>query len=49
MMLHVGEKVLTYISNNVGEYEVNTLTMMTMVLQKSKTLTQNDKVVKEQC
>ena len=47
MMLHVGEKVLTYISNNVGEYEVNTLTMMTMVLQKSKTLTQ--KVVKEQC
>ena len=34
-------------SNIVCEYEVNLST--NELLQKSKTLTQNDKVVKEQC
>jgi len=35
-------------SNSVCEYEVNPLTN-DKLLQKSKTLRQNDKVVKEQC
>ena len=44
MMLHVGEKVLRC------EYEVNPLTndKGTKLLQKSNTLMQTDKVVKEQ-
>ena len=37
------------LSNNVCEYEVNQIFLMTKLFQKSKTLTQNDKVVKEQC